>query len=116
LEITNANDVLVFSLFIGTAMSISALPVIARTLMDLGIFKTRIGMIIIAAAMFDDLVGWILFSVVSGYDERSSQGIILFHFWPHHIVCSYNAHRRTDSYQTEAIPWAQKNFSWPGSL
>ena len=39
----NYADKNVFSLFIGTAMAVSALPIIARTLMDLGIFKTRIG-------------------------------------------------------------------------
>ena len=62
---TAGNDVLVFALFMGTAMAISALPIIARTLMDLNLFKTKIGMIIIAAAMFDDLIGWILLGLAS---------------------------------------------------
>src|SRR5438105_4971693 len=38
----------VFALFIATAMSISAIPVIARILIDLELFQTRIGMIIIS--------------------------------------------------------------------
>ncbi len=56
----------VFALFIATAMSISAIPVIARILIDLDLFKTRIGMIIISTAVADDTVGWIVLAVVSG--------------------------------------------------
>jgi Kef-type K+ transport system membrane component KefB len=46
-----------FALFLGTAMAISALPVIAKILMDLRLFKTEIGATIIASAVIDDLVG-----------------------------------------------------------
>ena len=55
-----------FALFIGVALSISALPVIAKTLLDLGLFKTDIGLMVMAAAMIDDLVGWLSFSVLLG--------------------------------------------------
>jgi Kef-type K+ transport system membrane component KefB len=55
---------LIFALFVGTALSISALPVIARTLMDLGLLREEMGTVVISSAMFDDLVGWILFGVV----------------------------------------------------
>lgn len=57
---------LVFALFMGTAMSISALPVIARTLMDMNLIRTEIGVIIIASAIVNDLFGWAIFSVVMG--------------------------------------------------
>lgn len=56
----------VFALFIATAMSISAIPVIARILIDVGLMKTRIGMLVMAAAVADDTVGWILLAVVIG--------------------------------------------------
>jgi Kef-type K+ transport system membrane component KefB/mannitol/fructose-specific phosphotransferase system IIA component (Ntr-type) len=59
-------DTLIFSLFVGTALSISALPVIAKILMDLNLLRTEMGTVIISSAMFDDLVGWILFSFVLG--------------------------------------------------
>ncbi len=55
---------LIFSLFFGTALSISALPVIAKTLLDLNLLKTQIGGLILAAAMVDDLIGWIFFSIL----------------------------------------------------
>ncbi len=53
-----------FAIFIGVALSISALPVIAKTLLDLGIFKTDIGLLVMAAAMINDLLGWLAFSVL----------------------------------------------------
>jgi Kef-type K+ transport system membrane component KefB/mannitol/fructose-specific phosphotransferase system IIA component (Ntr-type) len=56
----------IFALFMGVALSISALPVIAKTLLDLGLFKTDVGLLVMAAAMIDDLVGWLAFSVLLG--------------------------------------------------
>jgi Kef-type K+ transport system membrane component KefB/mannitol/fructose-specific phosphotransferase system IIA component (Ntr-type) len=55
-----------FALFMGVALSISALPVIAKTLLDLGLFKTDVGLLVMAAAMIDDLTGWLAFSVLLG--------------------------------------------------
>lgn len=57
---------LIFSLFIATAMSISAVPVIAKVLMDLNLIRRDIGQITLAAGMTDDTIGWILLSVVAG--------------------------------------------------
>jgi Kef-type K+ transport system membrane component KefB len=56
----------VFALFMATAMSISAIPVIARILMDLGLLKTRVGMVILSTAIADDTVGWIVLSIAAG--------------------------------------------------
>jgi Kef-type K+ transport system membrane component KefB/mannitol/fructose-specific phosphotransferase system IIA component (Ntr-type) len=53
-----------FAAFIGIAMSITALPVISRVLMDLNLFKSDMGMLIMSAAMINDLVGWIGFAFV----------------------------------------------------
>ena len=51
--------------FLGIALSISALPVIAKTLLDLGLLKTDLGLMVLSAAVADDLAGWIGFSVLS---------------------------------------------------
>jgi Kef-type K+ transport system membrane component KefB len=51
--------------FLGIALAISALPVIAKTLLDLGLMKTDLGLIILSSAVFDDIIGWIGFSVLS---------------------------------------------------
>ncbi|USZ71411.1 cation:proton antiporter [Natronosalvus halobius] len=57
---------LVFSLFIATAMSISAIPVIAKVLIELDVIRRDIGQLILAAGMIDDTIGWILLATVAG--------------------------------------------------
>jgi Kef-type K+ transport system membrane component KefB/mannitol/fructose-specific phosphotransferase system IIA component (Ntr-type) len=69
-------DPLIFALFVGTALSISALPVIAKILMDLNLLRTEMGTVIISSAMFDDLVGWILFSFVLGMMHPQTGGSV----------------------------------------
>ncbi len=64
--LANPSERLIFSLFIATAMSISAVPVIAKVLMDLKLIRRDIGQVTLAAGMTDDTIGWILLSVVSG--------------------------------------------------
>ncbi|WP_224447032.1 cation:proton antiporter [Haloprofundus salilacus] len=57
---------LVFSLFIATAMSISAIPVIAKVLIELDVIRRDVGQLILAAGMVDDTLGWILLATVAG--------------------------------------------------
>jgi Kef-type K+ transport system membrane component KefB len=57
-------DAIVFALFFGTALAISALPVIAKTLFDLRLYDSEVGVVIMAAAMINDFGGWILFGVL----------------------------------------------------
>jgi Kef-type K+ transport system membrane component KefB len=57
---------LLFALFIAVSLSITALPVIVRILIDLNLYQTELGMIIVAAAVFDDIVGWIVFATILG--------------------------------------------------
>lgn len=64
--LANPDQRLVFALFVATAMSISAIPVIAKVLMDMRLMRRDIGQTIIASGMSDDTVGWILLSVVAG--------------------------------------------------
>ncbi|MEO6082666.1 MAG: cation:proton antiporter [Umezawaea sp.] len=56
---------LVFALFLGVAMSVSAIPVIAKTLSDMNLLHRDIGQLTLTAGMVDDAVGWVLLSVVS---------------------------------------------------
>jgi Kef-type K+ transport system membrane component KefB/mannitol/fructose-specific phosphotransferase system IIA component (Ntr-type) len=65
-----------FALFMGVALSISALPVIAKTLLDLGLFKTDVGLLVMAAAMIDDLVGWLSFSVLLGPMQGGAMNLL----------------------------------------
>ncbi len=61
---------LVFSLFMAVAMSISAVPVIAKILMDLDLMRRDVGLVILAAGVLDDTVGWLMLSVVAGLATR----------------------------------------------
>jgi Kef-type K+ transport system membrane component KefB/nucleotide-binding universal stress UspA family protein len=64
--IADPSQRLVFSLFLGTAMGISAIPVIAKVLIEMNVVRRDIGQITLAAGMIDDTIGWILLSVVAG--------------------------------------------------
>ena len=58
-------DQLVYSLFLGTAFCITALPVLGRILMELGLNRTRIGVVAIGSAAVTDVAGWLLLAVVT---------------------------------------------------
>jgi len=55
-----------FALFMGVAMSITAIPILGRIMMELNITRTRLGAITITAAAVDDATGWILLATVAG--------------------------------------------------
>jgi len=54
-----------FALFLATALSISAIPVIARILIDLDLMRRNIGIVILGAGVADDTTGWLLLSVIA---------------------------------------------------
>jgi len=56
---------LAFVLFLGTAMSITAFPVLARILADKGLIRTPIGGLALACAAVDDVLAWSLLAVVA---------------------------------------------------
>ncbi|MEU3411671.1 cation:proton antiporter [Streptomyces sp. NPDC006658] len=58
-------DRTVVALFLGVAMCVSAIPVIAKTLLDMNLLHRNVGQLTLTAAVMDDVVGWLLLSVVS---------------------------------------------------
>lgn len=54
-----------YSLFIGTALSITAVPILGRIMMEFGLTRTRVGAITISAAAINDVVGWLMLAVIS---------------------------------------------------
>jgi Kef-type K+ transport system membrane component KefB/nucleotide-binding universal stress UspA family protein len=56
----------VFAAFLATAMAISALPVIAKILIDLGLIRRNVGLVTLSAAVVDDTTGWLLLSAIAG--------------------------------------------------
>ncbi|WP_297336163.1 cation:proton antiporter [Algoriphagus sp.] len=106
---------LLFSLFMGTAMSITALPVVVRILMDMNLFKTKMGMVIVASAMVNDIIGWLIFSVILSFMGKSGSlslintiGITLL-FTVFMLTLGKGLINRV-------LPWINKNLAWPGGL
>lgn len=55
----------VFAAFLGIAMCVSAIPVIAKTLMDLKLLHRNVGQLILVSGAVDDVLGWLGLSVVT---------------------------------------------------
>jgi len=117
LGLESGADLFTFSLFFGTALSISALPVIAKTLMDMNLLKSDMGILVIASAAFNDLFGWIIFSIVlslmgaGAVYGRSPQETVIFTIlftvftltllrWSFHRI----------------LPWLERKTVWPGGI
>ncbi|ALC28496.1 cation:proton antiporter [Streptomyces bacillaris] len=61
-----------FVLFIAVAMSITAFPVMARILSDRGMYRTRVGVLALACAAFDDVAAWCLLAAVVAVSTAGS--------------------------------------------
>ncbi|MRH93590.1 cation:proton antiporter [Nocardia sp. SYP-A9097] len=72
--IPEGTDELRFAAFLGIALSVSAIPVIAKILLDLGLLHRDIGQLTLTSAMIDDALGWLLLSVVSATATERIQG------------------------------------------
>ena len=56
-------------LFMGTAIAVTAFPVLARLLTDTGMQRTRVGSLSIAAAAANDVVAWCVLAAVVAYAQ-----------------------------------------------
>src|SRR5262249_50152348 len=70
------------SLFMAAAMSIPAIPILGRIMVELNINRTRIGSLTISAAAADDASGWIILAMVtalarSTFDPRRLAFMVL---------------------------------------
>ena len=102
-----------FALFFATALSISALPVIARILMDLKLIKSHMGVTVLTAAIVNDLLGWLIFAMVLGMIGASGA--------PHGIAFTLTATVLFAGFMftvgtkiiEKIFPWIQAHLSWP---
>jgi hypothetical protein len=53
----------VFGLFVGTALSITAFPVLCRILSELNLLRSSVGVTVLAAGIGNDVTGWILLAL-----------------------------------------------------
>lgn len=61
-----------FALFLGAALCITAFPVLARILVETGLYKTAVGTATLCAAAVDDVCAWILLAAVVGITKSGS--------------------------------------------
>jgi Kef-type K+ transport system membrane component KefB len=59
-------------LFIGTALAVSSIKIVAAVVRDLGFIRRTVGQVMLAAAIMDDAIGWILVSVILGLAQHGS--------------------------------------------
>ncbi|MCC5830272.1 MAG: cation:proton antiporter, partial [Phycisphaeraceae bacterium] len=115
---------LAFAMFIGIALAITALPVIAKTLMDLNILRSDLGMLVISSAMLDDLIGWIGFAIVLALISAGAEGgggglaatnqlAVTVGMTVAFVVLMLTIGRRVFDW---ALPHVHARTSWPGGV
>src|SRR5438309_6276669 len=60
------------ALFLGTALSISSVKIVAAVIHELDFMRRRVGQIILGTAMLDDTVGWIIVAVIASIAARGA--------------------------------------------
>jgi Kef-type K+ transport system membrane component KefB len=68
----------VLAVFLGVALCVSAIPVIAKTLMDLKLLYRNVGQLILISGTVDDLLGWIGLSVVTAMATTGLNAVGIF--------------------------------------
>ncbi len=115
--VNSGADPIAFALFLGTALSISALPVIAKILMDLNMLKSDLGSLVIASAALNDIAGWIIFSIVlsvmgagAAHGLAPREAIILILLF---AVFTLTVLRAVFD---RILPWLERKTVWPGGI
>jgi Kef-type K+ transport system membrane component KefB/nucleotide-binding universal stress UspA family protein len=67
---------LVASLFLGTALSISSVKIVAVVVREMNFLRRNVGQIIVATAIIDDTIGWIIIAIIFGLASRSALDVL----------------------------------------
>jgi Kef-type K+ transport system membrane component KefB len=106
----------ILPVFIGTALSISALPVIARILLDLNLLDKEIGGVIMTSAVINDLIGWALFAATLGAIQSGSLGNQLWNTFGFVLGVIFLAGVLSRWLVPRFLPRVQEIFHWPGGF
>jgi len=101
----------VTSLFLGTALSISSIKIVAAIVREMGFSRRNLGQIIVASAICEDSIGWVIIAITFSLAEagtvdllsvsKALLGTTLF------LIVSFTVGRRLVFL---AIRWANDNF------
>src|SRR5689334_447401 len=70
--LTNPGTRPIFAAFLATALAITAMPVVAKILIDLRLIRRNIGVVILSAGVLDDTTGWLVLSVIAGIAQAGA--------------------------------------------
>ncbi|HNU91203.1 MAG TPA: cation:proton antiporter [Spirochaetota bacterium] len=108
---------LVLALFVGVALSITALPIIAKILMDMRLFHTDFGMLVLASAMVNDLFGWIVFSVIVQLASTGAlQAAAVARTAALSVLAAVAILTAVRALINQALPWIERRTEWPGGV
>jgi Kef-type K+ transport system membrane component KefB/nucleotide-binding universal stress UspA family protein len=103
---------LVTAIFLGTALSISSVKIVAMVVRDMNFMRRDLGQIIVASAILEDTIGWVIIAVAFGLASagtidlwslaRAVLGTALF------MVLSFTVGRRV---VFSVIRWTNDNFA-----
>ncbi len=102
-----------FAVFFGVALAVSALPVIAKILMDLDLFKTDFGMLALVSATINNLLAWLIFSVLMGAGDQERPIMHTVVLTLALAIAFLTAGRWAIN---RALPWIQAHLEWPGGV
>jgi Kef-type K+ transport system membrane component KefB/nucleotide-binding universal stress UspA family protein len=60
------------ALFLGIALAISSVKIVASVIRDLNFLRRNVGQVIVAAAIIDDTLGWILLSMILAFAQHGT--------------------------------------------
>ncbi len=63
---------LVTSLFLGTALSISSVKIVASVVREMDFMRRNVGQLIVASAIIDDTIGWVIIAVTFSLAESGA--------------------------------------------
>src|SRR5947209_9753612 len=102
---------LVTALFLATALSISSVKIVAMVLMEVGFLRRNVGQIILASAILDDTIGWIIIAVIGGIASGGSVNLKVVGFaflgTIAFLAVSFTLGRRVVAY---VIRWTNDNL------
>jgi Kef-type K+ transport system membrane component KefB/nucleotide-binding universal stress UspA family protein len=108
----NANQRLVTSLFLGTALSISSIKIVAAIVREMNFTRRDLGQVIVSSAIVEDTIGWIIIAITFGLAQsggidlaslaKSVLGTAAF------LAVSFTVGRRAVAL---AIRWANDNLA-----
>jgi Kef-type K+ transport system membrane component KefB/nucleotide-binding universal stress UspA family protein len=102
---------LLTSLFLGTALSISSIKIVAAIVREMGFTRRNLGQIIVASAICEDSIGWVIIAIIFGLAQagtidlvsvaKSVLGTAVF------LIASFTVGRRIVHF---LIRWTNDNF------